>query len=85
MSSLVDSQSVVTLRTIAIAVVATMEVVLGTDKTFAEQGAYYYSLTKDQGHCHFAIYLACGWSLSLANFSKHLWRVAKYLQTLLHF
>ena len=46
-SSLVDSLSVVTLRTIAIAVVATMEVVLGTDKTFAEQGAYYYSLTKD--------------------------------------
>lgn len=46
-SSLVDSLSVVTLRTIAIAVVAAMEVVLGTDKTFAEQGAYYYSLTKD--------------------------------------
>lgn len=46
-SSLVDSLSVVTLRTIAIAVVAAMEVVLGTDKTFAEQGAYYYSFTKD--------------------------------------
>ena len=46
-SSLVDSLSVVTLRTIAISVVAAMEVVLGTDKTFAEQGAYYYSLTKD--------------------------------------